>query len=238
MNKIFFFGAALFLFQSSSWCGTAQKAVDTVKTIAPKDTIASPGTAVAKSGFARLRVVSQPDSATIVFDSLEKGHTPMTLDSLPSGQHVVLIKKNGYFLKKISITLAPDSLQEISAVLVKPGCIVVKSNPPGATVFIDNKESGVTPYENQKIKPGSYSLRLELKQHEIIERPIIINEAKCDTIPIAMPFSKAYIDSVAAFQMVVADKNRKFKKTVNLIVLGVFSVFLIVIIGIEAGNAS
>jgi hypothetical protein len=42
----------------------------------------------------------------------------------------------------------------------KPGLTLV-TRPPGMTVFIDNTESGVTPFMSNKIKPGRHLIRVE-----------------------------------------------------------------------------
>jgi hypothetical protein len=190
-----------------------------------------------KTGFARLNLRSQPDSAAIVIDSTEKGPTPARIDSLSPGQHVILIKKKGYFVKKITTTLFPDSLHDLSVVLVKPGCLAVKSEPAGAAVYLDNKETGVTPYENAKLKPGAYALRLELAKHETVERSVTVAETGCDTLFISLPLSKAYTDSIDRAHKAAAKKKSKFKKTVDIIAIGAFLVFGAVIFFIELGNA-
>jgi hypothetical protein len=121
--------------------------------------------------------------------------------------------------------------------LVKPGCLVVKTDPPGARVFIDNKEAGATPFENAKLKPGTYSLKLELAQRETVERSVTVAEAGCDTLSIGLPFLKTYTDSVEHAQKAAKEQKSKFKKTIDLIVIGAFVAFGAVIIAVEAGNA-
>jgi hypothetical protein len=216
---------------------TAQKTPVTDTVTANKNTAAASVADSVKGKFAKLSILSQPDSAVIVIDSIEKGLTPARFDSILPGPHVILMKKKGYFAKKISTTLLPDSTYEISASLVRPGCIVVKSDPPGATLFLDNKKTGTTPFENTKFKPGNYTLRLELADHETVERPIIVAETGCDTVSIGLQFSKAYADSIERAKQAATEKRRKFKKTVNYLVSGAFLVFGAVICLIEAGNA-
>ena len=206
------------------------------KVAAGKDSAAPPAVN-AEGGFARLILRSQPDSAAIVIDSTDKGWTPATIDSVSPGKHVIFFKKKGYFAKKITATIAPDSLQEISVVLIKLGCLVVKSEPTGALLFIDDKEVGATPYENAKLKPGNYTLRLSLEKHETVERSVTVAETGCDTLSINLPISKAYTDSVDRAKKAAVAKQRKFKKTVDLIAIGTFLVFGTVIFLIEAGNA-
>ncbi len=218
---------------STTSIADAPETPGTVITTEQINTAASVPSDSAAVKFAKVRFLSQPDSATVVVDSIEKGRTPVTLDSLTPGPHTIYIKKKGYFQKKISTTLSPDTVQEINAVLVKPGCIIVTSVPPGATVFLNDKEWGVTPYENAKLKPGSYTLRLELKQRATVERTVVIKEDVCDTLTSDLPLIKS--DS-AAKKGWFGQKPLP-KKTVDMIVIGIFLVFGIVIFAVEAGNA-
>jgi hypothetical protein len=204
---------------------------------APKDAAAPRIADTVKTGFARLMIRSQPDSAAIIIDSVEKGLTPARFDSLPPGLHTMLVKKKGYFVKKITTMLSPDSLHDIAVTLVRPGGVAVRTEPPGATLYLDNKETGTTPYENTKLKPGAYTLRLEKTQYQTVEKSINVIEAACDTLSVTLAPSKAYTDSVDNVLKAVAVKKRKFKRTVDFIVIGAFLVFGAVIFLIEAVNA-
>ncbi|HBE01424.1 MAG TPA: hypothetical protein DC049_02970, partial [Spirochaetia bacterium] len=54
------------------------------------------------------------------------------------------------------------------------GTLAVKSEPAGAVIFIDDKETGKTPWQQQKIETGEKLVRLEFTgQKPIIERVLI-----------------------------------------------------------------
>jgi hypothetical protein len=204
---------------------------------APKDAAAPRIADSTKTGLARLSIRSQPDSAAVILDSVEKGLTPVRFDSLSPGLHTMLVKKKGYFVKKITTMLSPDSLHDIAVVLVRPGGVAVRSEPAGAILYLDNKESGTTPYENEKLKPGSYALRLEKAHFQTVERSINVVEGACDTLSVTLAPSKAYTDSVENVQKEAAARKGKFKRTVDLFVIGAFLVFGAVIFLVEAGSA-
>jgi hypothetical protein len=252
MKKMTGIATMLFVAYSLALGAEPQKAKAAISPLPTATAVAKPDTAAAAKAaanqntlpppavtvrFSRLSLHSQPDSASIVIDSLDKGQTPAVIDSLAAGQHTILIKKKGYFVKKVTTTLSPDSLHEIAVSLVKPGSLVVRTDPPGAKVSIDNKESGTTPFEYTKFKPVTYTLKLELSQRETIERPVAIAEGGSDTISIGLPFSKAYTDSVEREQKAAREKKSKFKKTVDFVVIGAFVVFGAVIFLFEMGNA-
>ena len=188
------------------------------------------------SGIGKLRIVSTPDSALVEVDSMEKGLTPLAIDSLPIGRHTVLVRKKSYFIKKLIVDVRADSAQDLAVTLVRPGCLVVKSDPSGARVLFDEKESGFTPWENAKIKPGDYRLKLEYPERSSVERRVIVREGACDTVTAQLPYTKAYQDSVALEQKRLGEAKRKIKRTVNMAVFGAFLLFGFVIVLIESSS--
>jgi len=204
---------------------------DSSKTALKKD---SPTSDTAKAGWGNLHVVSQPESALVVVDTSFQGLSPFSLDSLSPGPHVILVKKKGYFVKKINISIRPRETEDLTVSLVKPGSVYLKSNPPGARCFFDSKESGKTPCEIAKLKPGDYDARLEMPNRTTQARRVTVREGLCDTIMVQMPFTPHYLDSTAAAAKAAKEKKALQTKIRNYAVAGVFGAFAIAIIIIEA----
>ncbi|HPP43118.1 MAG TPA: PEGA domain-containing protein, partial [Caldisericia bacterium] len=55
------------------------------------------------------------------------------------------------------------------------GTLIIKSNPSGATVYIKNKEKGLTPL-TINLSPGSYNIRLEKENYLPYNDTIVIKE--------------------------------------------------------------
>jgi PEGA domain len=64
-------------------------------------------------------------------------------------------------------------LGAVAKVVPAASTLMVKSTPPGATVFVDDVKVGVTPLSTQ-VLPGERVVRLDLKLHQPIEEAIII----------------------------------------------------------------
>ncbi len=214
--------------------GAQARPVDTSKKAVKNDSL---GRDSVKTRFGTLRIASQPDSASVVLDSGSKGETPVVVDSIPVGQHTVLVKKKGYFVKKITVAVLADTVQDITVTLIRPGCLVVKTDPAAARLFLDGKESGLTPWENAKLKPGDYTLRFEHEQRSTIERRVTVNEGACDTVSVSLPFSKMYLDSVARERQLQDAQKRKSRRTTDFAVFGAFLVFGLAILLIEASSS-
>ncbi|HEY0882709.1 MAG TPA: PEGA domain-containing protein, partial [Archangium sp.] len=64
-------------------------------------------------------------------------------------------------------------LGAVAKVVPVASTLEVKSNPPGATVFVDDVKVGVTPL-NTQVLPGERVIRLDLKLHQPVEETIVV----------------------------------------------------------------
>ncbi len=64
-------------------------------------------------------------------------------------------------------------LGAVAKVVPVASSLDVKTNPPGATVYVDDVKVGVTPL-NTQVLPGERVIRLDLKLHQPIEETLII----------------------------------------------------------------
>jgi hypothetical protein len=72
-----------------------------------------------------------------------------------------------------NVSLEKALLGALAKVVAAASTLDVKSNPPGATVYIDDVKIGVTPL-NTQVLPGERVVRLDLKLHQPIEETIVI----------------------------------------------------------------
>jgi hypothetical protein len=200
-----------------------------------KDSAAAPA-AVVPAAFGRITVTSTPAQAEVSVDSVVKGECPVTVDSLQQGTHVLIVKKKGYFGKKITVRVTPDSTVAVAVSLVKPGRIVLKSDPDQARVFLDGKEAGVTPYDNGAVKPGSHTVRCEKDSFVPFEKQLFIAEGAEDTLSVALSVKQER--PVEAKKAPAPAKKSKFDKMTTAIVAGLFAVFGIVLFSIEIEETS
>ena len=148
---------------------------------------AAPATAVPKTG--QIVVTSTPSKASVTIDGNWSGRTPLTLNR-PFGNYVVRIVEKGYDVARQEVQLsakAPKKTMDVTLRATRPagglaapaaakpaetpkgvttGEIFVDSRPQGARVLIDGKLQGVTPLRLTNQAVGSYSVRLELTDHE------------------------------------------------------------------------
>lgn len=122
---------------------------------------------------AELQITSLPDQATVFVDRIERGTTPLTLSTLPPGDHLVVLSKRDHHDHYTTITLSPNAHRAINATL-KPltTLAIIHSTPSGATVTADGIDLGTTPLLLTTLPPGKHRFRLSLAGFQTSEREI------------------------------------------------------------------
>jgi hypothetical protein len=231
----------IFLFMvlgSAAAAGGAQQKrsgpADTVKAaMAVNDSAAKKDSVAAAVRFGRIKVTATPETAEVSVDSIARGTSPLTLDSLKPGAHVLIIKQKGYFGKKVSVDVMPDSTLTIDVALVKPAAFFVASAPAGAKVIFDGKESGVTPYENAKVKPGDHTVRLEKEQFAPLDLKIAATEGKTDSLSFALVALKPQAAQPAPQQPAA---KRGIDTVILVVLTSLVVIFGIAIFAAESGS--
>ena len=130
-------------------------------------TTATPSEAVEQLGDAKIRglvvIESEPQGASIYLGGKEKGEFARTpWSGSLEGEQSYLVEKRGYKSKEGRISGDPNRLLVLQIVLSEEdylGWVEIKSNVPGADVFVDDKSVGAigkTPYSGN-FKPGKHT---------------------------------------------------------------------------------
>jgi tetratricopeptide (TPR) repeat protein len=129
---------------------------------------AAPSKEVQELGDAGIRglmvIESSPQGATIYLDGKEKGPFGTTpWSGTVSGEHNITVEKRGYKVGEKRIAADPSKLTVLSFVIAEEdylGWLEIKSNVPGADIFLDDKTVGAigkTPYSGN-FKPGKHTV--------------------------------------------------------------------------------
>jgi serine/threonine protein kinase len=108
-------------------------------------TVSSNGKVYPENGVATVEMLSDPPGAKVVVDNNPSlvCAAPCTL-SLSNGRHTLTAEAAGYNIAR-RIFFVPEERSETIALRKSQGTLVVRTEPPGSSVFVDGKEYGTTP---------------------------------------------------------------------------------------------
>ncbi|MDD1693160.1 MAG: PEGA domain-containing protein, partial [Methanoregula sp.] len=113
-----------------------------------QSTVYCPLTALNTAGA--LYVISTPSGSNVYLDSAYKGTTPVTLNNLASGTHILQVDHAGYYDWKSTVEVPAGGTRTVDATLnpmpsATTGWLYVSSSPGGASVTLDGNAMGETP---------------------------------------------------------------------------------------------
>lgn len=152
-------------------------------------------------GISFLTINVQPQNAKIIINKKEVGTGSVTKIKVKSGDILIQFKAAGYEFFEQVINIEPKKHKAISGKMVSLfGTLVLNSKPPKASIYLNEKKIGVTPFKSKKIDPGDYELKISLKNYkEVIENIATLKNKTISKEFILAPF-KEYVES---------KKNRK-----------------------------
>ncbi len=137
----------------------AKKSAPAQKVPTPLKATSSPNKVfVAQS---ELKLLSQPDNAKVEIDGWSEPNwiTPFTASHLAAGTHTVVFSKSGYLQQSKSVESVAGKSVDVSADLAPAvSTIVVTSNPQGANVWVDGKDSGLTTPTQLTVEKGFHKI--------------------------------------------------------------------------------
>lgn len=103
-----------------------------------------------------------------------RGLTPLMLDGLPPGSHLLEARRAGYRTAYHTVNLF-EGQQTLHEFALEPlhGLLLFESDPPGADVLVDDAHRGQTPLLVHDLRPGTYRVRLRADDH--FPRELTIN---------------------------------------------------------------
>lgn len=158
---------------------------------------------------ALLRVKSNPDSVKLYLNNRFSGLTPYENVNMLPGQYTAKLNAPRYEdWESETFNLSRGETKELLATLVyKFSVLNLQSSPPGAAVFLNTTRTGVTPYRNDSLLPGSYALKLELPGYGPVLEDIVLQKNKRDTLSFTL-YTKGFLDSANAQKRTLAKRKK------------------------------
>ena len=106
-----------------------------------------------------LALTSKPLGAQITVDGKDYGTTPKNINDLIIGKHTITLSKANYKSESQEFEVRENHTTDVNITLNDIAKMTIKSTPDNATLYIDGKQVGSTPY-TAEMGSGDYDLRL------------------------------------------------------------------------------
>ncbi|MEI8139485.1 MAG: PEGA domain-containing protein [bacterium] len=138
-----------------------------------------------------LSVISIPTGAKLYIDEKLCGQTPLTLDAMDAGSHVIRAELDGFApeTRTIDFQQGEKKVEELRLER-NMGIIEVMAKPDGVKVFVDGSEQGMVMLGqdnpvarfSQDVAVGDHVVSLRLKGYGTVERRVTIEKGKSVTL--------------------------------------------------------
>jgi hypothetical protein len=135
----------------------------------------------------------------------------------------IYAEKTAEVIKQVAAQISEKRISKLS----------VSTMPSGACVILNNKIVGVTPYLNEKLQSGAYSLKIELSTYETIQKPLDLKRGLMEDMQFTLTHTQQYndslrrIDSLNTVKVILAktykENKRKRVKLVSRVTAGILS---------------
>ncbi|MGB0589881.1 MAG: PEGA domain-containing protein [Myxococcota bacterium] len=189
---------------------------------------------------ATLVIYSLTEGARVEIDGKDVGSIPLDDDfAVEPGDHTIRLSKLGYSEHNDTFTAPSGGEVELEIDLIPvAGIVTISANAEGATVKVDGKIVGVTPFVDQEVKPGKVTLSIEAPGYEpfLQELQIVAGQpfplvAKLTKLP------EADLGTGAATMAPEFYEDVWFWTTVGAVVLGGVATALALTIGQPEGDS-
>ncbi len=112
---------------------------------------------VANGPTGELRIESTPDGARVMLDGKESGFTPLTLNNVPAGRHLLVLEgENGTVRRTVRVQAGERTIARYE---ITGGFIAITSKFP-VEVYENNKRIGISTEGHIALAPGRHKVTL------------------------------------------------------------------------------
>lgn len=129
-----------------------------------------------RTGF--LGIISSPAGGTAYLDGNLLGTTPTILTRVSTGNHSILIQKEGYTNYTSAVEITGGTPRLVRADLEKipdTGTLIIDSAPTGAALYLNGTYKTVTPVTFENLPRGSYDLEFQKANYTVQNISLTLN---------------------------------------------------------------
>jgi hypothetical protein len=139
-----------------------------------------------------ITVFSNPGNASVTLDGNYVGRTSagssLNLDNKPPGDYTLVLTLPGYKSFTMWVIVLPNNVTTVNATLVPvsgpfaKGALSVTSDPAGATIFVDNKSLGTSPFMTDNITTGDHLVIIRMDGYQDYSTSILVTAGATRTV--------------------------------------------------------
>jgi len=182
-------------------------------------------TNVAPPNTGGLFITSQPAGAKLTLNGAPAGSTPYQNQTLKPGRYAVVASKEGFENYSGEATVRAGEIAPLEVTLkalTVTGRLNIKSDPEGATIFLDGRDLGATPNDLNNIAAGSHQITLRKKGYKDYATTVTVAPQQLQTVEallemligtlqvLVKPFGSIYVDDE------LKKTNADVRVTINL----------------------
>jgi hypothetical protein len=129
--------------------------------------------------------------AEVLLDNEKKGSTPIVINDVIEGVHVVEVRKEPAIPWKQTITVEANKQTKVSAELKATmggggGNVKVLSNVTGAHAFLDGNDMGEVPVDIKDVKTGEHVIEVRASGYQTREERVTVNNGSATVLKLDM----------------------------------------------------
>ena len=146
-----------------------------------------------------LAITTDPAGAAVTVNGIDRGVSPVTVKDVPKGIVSVKFSKEGFETETREIRVnAGDRLDLAVALKGLPGTLMLNSVPDGARFYVNEEFRGVSPVTLKDVKPGTYTVRTELKGYGTDVRTVEIGNGEAPRVEVRLSNVMGRLEIVTA----------------------------------------
>ena len=142
----------------------------------------------------KLEVNVKPVDAEITLDNKKVGNSPLLLENVIPGKHILQINASGFDTYEKEIEIIKDKPTILNIGLKKIFALSLNSNPSQAEVYIDDIQIGVTPLDKKVVEDEKLKITLKKMNYKDWEKTIVVT--KDSKINPKLEYTTAYKESL------------------------------------------
>jgi TolB-like protein len=117
-----------------------------------------------------------PPNAEVYLDQVYMGSSPLNMNNIRAGAHIIKIKAEGFSDEEQQIEVIPNKVSSLTIPLKKIFMVTINSNPGNAQVIINNQNIGQTPFSSRAKEGTEVNLVIKKENYDPWTKNFVVSD--------------------------------------------------------------